>query len=104
MRLWTPTATHQSVPMLYTGAHDALLEGPTWTAWWTQNSYGPTMTSLPFVAGPVFAWTAHSQSWWFNNMANGSGAQYLGDQGWAPGMCARCHPLIVDLNIHPISY
>lgn len=32
--------TYQSVHMLYDGAWDGLKEGPTWAAWWTQNSYG----------------------------------------------------------------
>lgn len=42
----------QSVPMLYNADWDGLLEGPTWGAWWTQNSYGTTMTSLPFMVRP----------------------------------------------------
>ena len=39
-------------------------------AWWTQNSYGTSMCSLPFADDTVFAWTRHSQQWWFDNMAN----------------------------------
>jgi hypothetical protein len=32
-RMWAPDAVYQSVPMLYSGSNDGLLEGPTWDAW-----------------------------------------------------------------------
>ncbi len=98
------------------GSDDGMLEGPTWNAWWTQNSYGTTMTSLPFMDATVFRWTRHSQEWWFDHMANGSqpvyvctrkalasynalicesswmiefinATRYGGDQGYAPDGC-----------------
>lgn len=63
---------HESVLSLYRGDWDGLMEGPGWGAWWTQNSYGPTMAGLPFM-GPV-AWhaTQHSMAWWFDSMGNGT--------------------------------
>lgn len=63
------------------------MEGPTWAAWWTQNSYGTSMTSMPFLDPLLFQWTANSQLWWFNNMANGSQPAYEGSQGFAPDGC-----------------
>ena len=47
------------------------MEGPTWGAWWTQNSYGTTMTALPLMEDSTLAFTLHSQSWWFNSIGNG---------------------------------
>ena len=51
-RQWSTTeAEYQSVLQLYRGDWDGLMEGPTWGAWWTQNSYGTTMTALPLMDG-----------------------------------------------------
>jgi hypothetical protein len=85
-RAWEADPEFQSVPQLYSGSQDGLLEGPTWDAWWTQNSYGTSMTSFPFLPEAAFAWTRHSQAWWFNNMADGT-QLYSGNQGWAPDGC-----------------
>ena len=42
----------QSVNMLYKGTLDGLLEGPTWGAWWTQNSCGrPASVASPHSRG-----------------------------------------------------
>jgi hypothetical protein len=32
----------QNTSMLYTPKWNGLVEGPTWDAWWIQNSYGTT--------------------------------------------------------------
>ena len=84
----------QTLPMLYSGAEDGLLEGPTWGAYWTQNSYGTSLTSMPFLQQLGFKGMSESQNWWFNNLADGTnpyGAQQ-GDeppaQGWAPDGCS----------------
>ena len=45
------------------------------------------MASLPFLDPVVLQWTAHSQQWWFDNMANGSQPEYMGSQGFAPDGC-----------------
>ena len=63
---------YQSIAMLYDGMWDGLVEGPTWHAWWTQNSYGTTMTALPLMDDLTLAATAHSQAWWFNSIGNGT--------------------------------
>ena len=70
---WSSTsAEYQSVNMLYRGDWDGLMEGPTWGAWWTQNTYGPTMTALPFMEGATWAALSHSMAWWFNSIGNGT--------------------------------
>jgi hypothetical protein len=78
----------QSMPMLYSGAEDGLLEGPTWGAYWTQNSYGTAMTTLPFLGELVFKGMRESQNWWFNNLADGTNPYAGGAQGWAPDGCS----------------
>ena len=83
----TVDSFRQSVPMLYSGSQDGLLEGPTWAAWWTQNSYGTTMASLPFLPDVTMHALSQSQNWWFNNMADGKHSAYpdaSASQGWAP--------------------
>jgi len=35
--------------MLYTPKWNGFVEGPTWDAWWIQNSYGTTYCALPFL-------------------------------------------------------
>lgn len=77
----------QTMPMLYSGVEDGLLEGPTWGAYWTQNSYGTAMTTLPFLGDLGFKGMKESQNWWFNNMADGTNAYAGGAQGWAPDGC-----------------
>eukprot|EP00052_Salpingoeca_macrocollata_P027203 m.257348 g.257348 ORF g.257348 m.257348 type:complete len:740 (-) comp22707_c0_seq3:50-2269(-) len=78
----------QTVPMLYSGSEDGLLEGPTWPAYWTQNSYGPTLGSLPFMPDLAFHAVRTSHSWWFNNMADGTNPYGTdGSQGFAPDGC-----------------
>ena len=61
----------QTMPMLYNGGEDGLLEGPTWGAYWTQNSYGTAMTTTPFLGDVALHGLRESQNWWFDNMADG---------------------------------
>merc|ERR1711871_872567 len=79
---------YQSLAMLYSGAQDGLLEGPTWGAYWTQNSYGTAMTCLPFLGDIIFKGMRESQNWWFNNQADGTNPYANGAQGWAPDGCS----------------
>ena len=72
-RTWSPDEVeYQSVGMLYRGDWDGLMEGPSWGAWWSQNSYGTVMTALPVMDDLSFAATAHSMAWWFNSIGNGT--------------------------------
>ena len=50
-RMLDPDPEFQNLPMLYTPAWNGFVEGPTWGAWWIQNSYGTTYCALPSAAG-----------------------------------------------------
>src|SRR3974377_2223025 len=41
-RMFEPDAELQNLSMLYEPKWNGLVEGPTWDAWWIQNSYGTT--------------------------------------------------------------
>ena len=57
--------------MLYTPLWDGLVEGPTWNAWWIQNSYGTTYCALPFYQEPFITFLQNSQDLWFDQMGDG---------------------------------
>lgn len=77
---------YQSINQLYRGDWDGLMEGPTWEAYWTQNSFGPTMSSLPFMEDVTWAAVAHSQAWWFNSIGDGKSVGFTGEAP-APDGC-----------------
>ncbi len=70
--MWDSTPLWESVPQLYSPAANSMVEGPTWEAWWTQNSYGPTYTALPFLQEPVWTFVQNSQNFWFDNIGDGN--------------------------------
>jgi len=70
-RMFGPDPKFQNVPMLYTPAWNGLVEGPTWNAWWIQNSYGPTYCALPFYDEPLITFLQNAQDLWFNQMGDG---------------------------------
>jgi hypothetical protein len=83
-RMFEPDPQYQSVPMLYQPKWNGLAEGPTWDAWWIQNSYGTTYTCLPFVGEPIFTWIQNSQDQWFNHEGDGKSKDkngYVGPDG-----------------------
>ena len=53
---WRPNPLLQDATQLYNPAWNAFVEGPTWGAWWTQNSYGPSFAALPFLQEPHLTW------------------------------------------------
>jgi hypothetical protein len=65
------------MPMLYSGGEDGLLEGPTWGAYWTQNSYGTSMTTVPFLGDVALHGLRESQNWWLDNMADVSSTTHF---------------------------
>ena len=83
----------QTLPMLFSGGVDGLIEGLTWAAYWTQNSYGTAMTTLPFLSDLSFKGMRESQRWWFEHQSDGTapyGSSAAGgppSQGWAPDGC-----------------
>ncbi|MCX5759299.1 MAG: hypothetical protein NTU83_12475, partial [Candidatus Hydrogenedentes bacterium] len=84
-RLFYPDAEFQNISMLYTPAWNGFVEGPTWGAWWIQNSYGPTYCALPFFQEPYISFVQNAQDLWFNQMGDG---QRKGMKDWvAPDGC-----------------
>ena len=63
---------YQTTHSLYRGSWDGMMEGPTWGAWWTQNSYGPILASLPYLDDANWHGVEHSMAWWFNSIGNGT--------------------------------
>ena len=41
-RVFEPDPEFQNMAMFYHPLWNGFVEGPTWGAWWIQNSYGPT--------------------------------------------------------------
>jgi hypothetical protein len=70
-RMFDPDPEFQNLPMLYTPAWNGLVEGPTWGAWWIQNSYGTTYCALPFLVEPMTTFLQNSQDLWFDQMGDG---------------------------------
>ncbi|MCX6561244.1 MAG: hypothetical protein NTZ26_12120, partial [Candidatus Aminicenantes bacterium] len=71
-RLFEPDPQYQNMPMLYYPSWNGLVEGPTWDAWWIQNSYGTTYGALPFWQEPFVTFLQNSQDLWFDQMGDGS--------------------------------
>lgn len=84
-RMFEPDPEYASVPMLYHPSWNGLVEGPTWGAWWVQNSYGPTYCALPFYEEPLLTFLQNSQDLWFNKMGDGQTSYvWNGKDRWIP--------------------
>ena len=70
-RMFGPDPQYQNISMLYQPRWNGLVEGPSWGAWWIQNSYGPSFCSLPFLREPYATFIRNSQALWFNLMGDG---------------------------------
>ncbi len=70
-RMFEPDPEFQNLSMLYTTSWNGLIEGPTWDAWWIQNSYGTTYAALPFCREPFLTFLQNSQDLWFDQMGDG---------------------------------
>ncbi|MGD0259553.1 MAG: hypothetical protein ABSD29_06985 [Verrucomicrobiota bacterium] len=70
-RMFEPDPELQNLAMLYEPKWDGLVEGPTWDAWWIQNSYGTTYSILPLLREPFVTFLQHSQDLWFDQMGDG---------------------------------
>jgi hypothetical protein len=70
-RMFEPDPEFQNLSMLYTPRWNGLLEGPTWEAWWIQNSYGTSYCALPFLQEPFLTFLQNSQDLWFDQMGDG---------------------------------
>ena len=79
-RMFGPDPEWQNLPMLYTPAWNGFVEGPTWGAWWIQNSYGPTYCGLPIMEEPLVTFLQNAQDLWFDQMGDGRRTWKWGDQ------------------------
>ncbi len=78
-RLFYPDPEYQNISMLYTPQWNGFVEGPTWGAWWIQNSYGPTYCSLPFFTEPYTTFVQNAQDLWFSHIGDG---KTKGEKDW----------------------
>jgi hypothetical protein len=69
---FAPSPTLQDVTMLYTPEWNGMVEGPTWGAWWTQNSYGTTLAALPWLPEPHRSFIMNANAMWFLWEGNGT--------------------------------
>lgn len=84
-RMFDPDPEFQNASMLYTPAWNGFVEGPTWGAWWIQNSYGPTYCAMPFYVEPYTTFLRNSHDLWFSQMGDG---KRKGANDWvAPDGC-----------------
>jgi hypothetical protein len=91
-RMFHPDPEYQNISMLYTPWWNGFVEGPTWDAWWIQNSYGPTYCALPFYEEPYLTFLQNAQDLWFDQMGDG---QRIGARDWvAPdgSLCDAARP------------
>ncbi|MDP4284061.1 MAG: hypothetical protein Q8891_06530 [Bacteroidota bacterium] len=82
--LLEPNAEMENLSMLYKQDWDGFVEGPTWNAWWIQNSFGPTYTMLPFMDKAYQTFIYNSQDMWFKMQGNGvrkDNNGYVGPKG-----------------------
>lgn len=70
-RMFEPDAELQNLAMLYEPKWNGLVEGPTWDAWWIQNSYGTTYAILPLLQEPFVTFLQNAQDLWFDQMGDG---------------------------------
>jgi hypothetical protein len=70
-RMFEPDPEFQNIPMLYNQTWNSFVEGPTWAAWWIQNSYGTTYCALPFYIEPYRTFLQNAQDFWFDLMGDG---------------------------------
>jgi len=84
-RMFHPDPELQNISMLYSPAWNGFVEGPTWGAWWIQNSYGPSYCAMPFFEEPYTTFLQNSQDLWFTQMGDG---KRKGANDWvAPDGC-----------------
>ncbi len=70
-RMFRPDPEYQNITMLYTPEWNGFVEGPTWGAWWIQNSYGPSYCAMPFFTEPHISFLQNAQDLWFSHIGDG---------------------------------
>ncbi len=87
-RMFAPDPEFENISMLYITNWNGLVEGPTWDAWWIQNSYGTTYSALPFLQEPFVTFLQNSQDLWFDQMGDGKRVGAAPPFNWvAPDGC-----------------
>jgi hypothetical protein len=87
-RMFEPDPELQNLSMLYMPSWNGLVEGPTWDAWWIQNSYGTTYSILPLLREPFVTFLQNAQDLWFDQMGDGKRAGAKPPFDWvAPDGC-----------------
>jgi hypothetical protein len=87
-RMFQPDPELQNLSMLYMPSWNGLVEGPTWDAWWIQNSYGTTYAILPFLREPFTTFLQNAQDLWFDQMGDGKRVGATPPLDWvAPDGC-----------------
>src|SRR5512136_3022531 len=87
-RMFEPDPEFQNLSMLYEPKWNGLVEGPTWDAWWIQNSYGTTYAILPFLQEPFTTFLQNAHDLWFDQMGDGKRVGAKAPFDWvAPDGC-----------------
>ena len=89
-RMFAPDPEFQNLSMLYMPSWNGLVEGPTWDAWWIQNSYGTTFCALPFFQEPFVTFLQNSQDLWFSQMGDGKRVGATAPFDWVAPDGALC--------------
>ena len=89
-RMFEPDAERQNLAMLYITNWNGLVEGPTWDAWWIQNSYGTTYSILPLLREPFLTFLQNSQDLWFDQMGDGKRVGASPPHDWVAPDGALC--------------
>jgi len=106
-----PNPWGENLSMLYTTDWNGFVEGPTWDAWWIQNSFGPTYTMLPFLNKAYQTFVRNAQALWFDHMGNGVRAGKLGFVAPVGALCDCASPTLVvyrqgdgKVNLHDWAF
>ena len=70
-RMFAADPEFQNLPMLYKPVWNGFVEGPTWDAWWVQNSYGPSYCGMPIFEEPLATFVLNAQNLWFEMIGDG---------------------------------
>jgi hypothetical protein len=89
-RLFAPDPEFQNLAMLYQPAWNGLVEGPTWDAWWIQNSYGTAYSAMPFLEEPFVTFLQNAQALWFDQMGDGKRRGRPNDEVAPDGSLCDC--------------
>ena len=88
--MFEPSPVRQNLAMLYITNWNGLVEGPTWDAWWIQNSYGTTYAILPLLREPFLTFLQNSQDLWFDQMGDGQRVGATPPHDWVAPDGALC--------------